>query len=85
MDDKGHGGFNFTYRDTDSVQLSILDMYPETLFNIKPLIRPWYIRALYSVGRRLCILSVDLTRRWRRRQYKHHRRQFKRELRNRDK
>ena len=29
MDDNVHGGF--TYRDTDSVQLSILDMYPETL------------------------------------------------------
>lgn len=83
MDDNVHG--DFTYRDTDSFyKFSIEDMYPDTLLKIKPLIRPWYIRALYTLGRRLCILSVDLTRRWRRRQYKHCRKQSKRELRNRD-
>ena len=78
MDDKGHGGFNFTYRYTDSVYpLSIEDIYPDTLLNIKPIIRPWYIRALYTLGRRLCILSVNLTRRWRRREFMRYHRKRK--------
>ena len=70
---------DMNYTDTDSVlHFSIYDMYPSKLMNIKPLIRPWYIRALYTLGRRLCKLSLNLTIKWRRRRFIRYHRKCKR-------